>query len=139
MRQTITTQRLFMLAGLRSGYTAQYRLIGLWYRYHHENTIDAADPLFLSKLACVGIPGPSGKPTSLFGGEDEALRWLESDALREEVLSAARAARIKGVKAMPLMVLNGKYAVCGAQTINKYTEASRRELDILSNADKCAA
>ena len=124
MRQTITAQRLFMLAALRLGYTAQYRLIGLWYRYEHEATIDAADPEFLSKLACVKIPGPQGKQTSLFDSEDEALQWLDSNVLRDEVLSAARAARHRGVKAMPLQVLNGKYAVCGAQSIDKYIEAS---------------
>jgi predicted DsbA family dithiol-disulfide isomerase len=82
---------------------------------------------FLAKLACVPIPCSDGVTRSLFPDEPTALEWLNSGALRYEVISSAKAAREHGIKGIPMLVLNGKYAICGARDESIYYQVRNRD------------
>ena len=134
MRQTIDVQRLLLLALNRLGPSIQFRLLALIYTYHFERGYDTADTAFLAKLASMPIPGPGPGPSSakaLFDSEHAARQWLDSGELRQEILDSSRLARQRGVKAMPMVLVNGRYAIVGAQEEDKFRQVSERAVQSL--------
>ncbi|RSH89985.1 hypothetical protein EHS25_001318 [Saitozyma podzolica] len=123
MGQTIDAQRLLLYALKTLGPAAQFRLLGLLLRQHYDEARDITQHPPLAKLACSPIPCSDGVTRSLFPDEPTALEWLKSGALRYEVISSAKAAREHGIKASPMLVLNGKYAICGARDESIYYQA----------------
>jgi hypothetical protein len=95
-------------------------MLGLLLRQHYDEARDITQHPPLAKLACSPIPCSDGVTRSLFPDEPTALEWLKSGALRYEVISSAKAAREHGIKASPMLVLNGKYAICGARDESIY-------------------
>lgn len=58
----------------------------------------------------------------------QAVKFLESDELLEEVETMMTDARRKGVNGVPFVVIDGKWAVSGGQTAEVYAQVSRAQL-----------
>lgn len=121
------------------GPAAQYRLWGLICGVHFDIGKNITNPEILAKIAStpIGIDGPEAAQAhdnteqngivlkrALFPDEPTALAWLESGALRQDVITAARRSREQGIKGIPFVVINGKFAICGAQKEEAYLEVS---------------
>ena len=121
---TINAQRLLLLALRTMGPAAQFRLMGLLYQQRFQAHHNLTDPAFLAMIAVIPIATRDGEMRALFVTEDEALTWIQSVDLRQEVLTAAKLARERGIKGVPFVVINGKYAICGGQNESAYLTVS---------------
>ena len=54
----------------------------------------------------------------------QAVKFLESDELLEEVETMMTDARRKGVNGVPFVVIDGKWAVSGGQTAEVYAQVN---------------
>ncbi|KAL7423897.1 hypothetical protein Q5752_001482 [Cryptotrichosporon argae] len=126
--QTIGAQRILFHALRTLGPAAQYRLLGVMLEQHFDRAHDITNPVFLAKIAALRIPGPDGA-RALFAHGDEALEWLTSDEGRDDVLVAAWRAREQGINAIPFVIINGKYAICGAKEEEEYLKAFEKAIE----------
>lgn len=56
----------------------------------------------------------------------QALTFLESGELEDEVNKIAEAARAKGITGVPVIVIDGKWAVSGGQSSDVFVQVCRR-------------
>ena len=54
--------------------------------------------------------------------QPQALKFLESDECREEVINMMAEARKKGVTGVPFTIIDGRWAVIGGQTAEVYIQ-----------------
>jgi predicted DsbA family dithiol-disulfide isomerase len=77
-----------------------------------EEGQDVADPEVLADIAVkCGVMS-----------REDALAFLESDELAKEVEDMSNAARAKGITGVPVVVIDGKWAVSGGQSSEVYVQ-----------------
>ena len=109
-----------MLALRSLGSAAQFRLSGLIFQQRFEAHHNLTDPAFLAKIAICPVTVENGRKRGLFMTEEGALAWIQGTDLRSDVLAAAKLARERGIQGSPFVVIDGKYAICGAQEEEDY-------------------
>jgi predicted DsbA family dithiol-disulfide isomerase len=124
LRQSIDVHRILMYAELRFGLAAQYHLLQQLYKFYFENSIDIFERASLADIVCSSTLGPDSQDRHMFPDAQIARLWLDSNVLRREVMDLAGKARLKGIKGTPFVVFNRKYAVCGAQGEERFTQVS---------------
>ena len=82
--------------------------------YHIEGIYPAHKPT-LSKIAV---------KHGLFSSQEEAERWLDSDAFDSDVEKGYESARRMGVSGVPFFVFQGKYAASGAMGEEEFVHVS---------------
>jgi predicted DsbA family dithiol-disulfide isomerase len=58
--------------------------------------------------------------------KQEAIEFLKGDELKEEVMNMAESARGNGVKGVPVTVIDGKWALGGAQKAEVFVQIFRK-------------
>lgn len=100
---TVNSHRLVHFAGEHG---LQDAMVESLFRAYFIEGRDIGDREVLEEIAVTaGLPA-----------EAAARRFLEGDAQREEVLAADERARVLGVSGVPCFIIEGKYAVSGAQS-----------------------
>ncbi|CCF53110.1 hypothetical protein NDA11_003707 [Ustilago hordei] len=77
--------------------TLQVRLMDILYEDFHANSKDMSDDMYLAAVA---------KEFGLFGSEEEARKWLESDDLEYELGNKLQQAEMNGVQSIPFYIVN---------------------------------
>ncbi len=72
------------------------RLVSTLYADYHHRSQDLSSHAYLARVAVAH---------ALFGTEDEALQWLQSDALEYELVQKLRMTDMLGVKGIPFVVV----------------------------------
>jgi predicted DsbA family dithiol-disulfide isomerase len=99
---TVNSHRLIHFAG---GYGKQDAMVERLFRAYFLEGCDIGNTEVLTELATA-----AGMPT------DATRRFLEGDAQRDEVLAADEKVRVLGITGVPCFIIEGKYAVSGAQS-----------------------
>jgi len=106
MRQTTLAHRLLLRAWKKGGMPCQQAVLdGLFTSYFEDNE-DPGDIDVLARIA---------DKTELMS-EEEAVTFLESKELSEEVKQQIQSAQHNGITGVPFTVIDGKWAVSGGQT-----------------------
>lgn len=106
MRNTFLSHRLVEKAYRVGGEETQRALIEGIFAGYFEQKKDIGDEGYLAE---------QGVAAKVFGTTEEALAFLRSDELKLEVCAQVRRAQALGITGVPFVVINGKYAVSGAQ------------------------
>lgn len=131
---TLTAHRLLRLAEHEAGPAAQRALSEKLFAAHFEHGADVSDPELLAGLAeSVGLDAARVRA---YLGSDEGLAET-----REEIAHAAQL----GIRAVPTFVIDGRYALQGAQPTSTFlaaleqvaAEAAQGGVDG-ANGDACA-
>ncbi|KAJ2917402.1 hypothetical protein MD484_g2987, partial [Candolleomyces efflorescens] len=116
IRQTTKAHRLALKAGQSGGQTLQTPLIMAIFTASMEDGQDVADPEVLADIAAkCGVMS-----------REDALAFLESDELAKEVEDMSNAARAKGITGVPVVVIDGKWAVSGGQSSEVYVQIFKK-------------
>ncbi|KAI0687655.1 thioredoxin-like protein [Cytidiella melzeri] len=114
--QTTLAHRLLFKAWKLGGQTKQQALLVVLFKAYFEKSENIGDTHILAQAAV----------TADVLSKDEAIKFLESDELLEEVETMMTDARRKGVNGVPFVVINGKWAVSGGQTAEVYTQIFKK-------------
>lgn len=134
------------VASMHAGVTARAAALGLDYRLDRAVTVNSRDAHRLAHFAATA--GRQGEmvhrlfkayftdgldiadhdaladmAAELGLDRDKALAALKSGAFDDEVEADLRRARELGVSGVPFFILNGKYAVSGAQSVDAFLKA----------------
>ncbi|KAJ6630967.1 thioredoxin-like protein [Mycena sp. CBHHK59/15] len=114
--QSTRAHRLSRKAFHVGGQDVQLPYLMAIFRVHLEEGKDVADIDVLSDVAAeVGIMSKA-----------EAIAFLKSDELEEEVNNMCNEARAKGVTGVPLTVIDGKWAVSGGQSSDVFVQIFKK-------------
>ncbi|KAL0954597.1 hypothetical protein HGRIS_003557 [Hohenbuehelia grisea] len=119
MSQTIRAHRLSQKALIQGGQALQLPVLSALFKAYLEDEKDIGDLDVLADIA-----EQTGVMT-----KDEAITFLKSDELHEEVLQLTDEARSKGVTGVPLTVIDGKWAVKGGQPSETFVQIFKRLAD----------
>jgi len=106
LRNTFLSHRLVEKAHRAGGEKTQRALIEGIFAGYFEQAKDIGDEAYLAE---------QGIAAGVFADKEEAVAFLRSDELKLEVCSQVRRAQALGITGVPFVVINGKYAVSGAQ------------------------
>ena len=124
---TLLAHRLLWLAALPGSPVDQSELKERLLQAYFVDGLDIGDPDVLADCAAdVGLP------------RRDALDFLESDRGRAEVAAHLEQAADAGISAVPTFVINGKWAIPGAQDTDTFVNVFRRLTEKLA-ADAAAA
>lgn len=101
---TLDSHRLIRYAAQVAGAAVQGAVVDALFRAYFEAAEDIGDPATLGRIA--GACGLDG---------DAARAWIESGEDAEFVLDADERFRAMGLSGVPLFIVDGHYAVSGAQ------------------------
>lgn len=111
---TLDAHRLIHWAGL-DGTEVQDRVVTALFRANFEEGRNIGDPAVLTEIA--KACGMDAKVTATL---------LASDADRQTILDEIETARGMGVNGVPFFIIDGKYAISGAQTPDVLANALRQ-------------
>ncbi|KAI0806003.1 thioredoxin-like protein [Irpex lacteus] len=114
--QTTLAHRLLFKAWKTGGQSKQQALLSRLFKAYFETCENIGDTQVLAKAAV------AADVMSL----EEAVKFLESDELLEEVETMMTDARRKGVNGVPFVVIDGKWAVSGGQTAEVYAQIFKK-------------
>ncbi|EPS96115.1 hypothetical protein FOMPIDRAFT_1025523 [Fomitopsis schrenkii] len=114
--QTVRAHRLSLKALKLGGQQMQQTLLRNIYKAYFEDNRNIGDFDVLSDLA----------QASGVMSKDEALKFLESEECREEVINMMAEARKKGVTGVPFTIIDGRWAVIGGQTAEVYIQIFKK-------------
>lgn len=106
IRNTFLSHRLVEKAYAEGGEERQRALLEYIFRGYFEEKKDIGDHAYLAKAAVA---------CDVFPTLEDAEDFLDSDELKGEVCSSVRKTQALGITGVPFTVINGKYAVSGAQ------------------------
>jgi predicted DsbA family dithiol-disulfide isomerase len=110
--QTTYAHRLSRKAYLEGGQDLQLPLLSAVFKAYCGEEKDIGDVEILGDIAeSVGMMS-----------KEETIRFLESDELKDEVLSMAEEARSRGISGIPFTVIEGKWAVSGGKSADVYVQ-----------------
>ena len=101
---TLDSHRLIRYAAETAGAAAQGAVVDALFRAYFEAAEDIGDPAVLGRVA--GACGLDG---------DAVRAWIESGEDAELVLEADGRFRAMGLRGVPLFIVDGRYALSGAQ------------------------
>ena len=101
---TLDSHRLIRYAAETAGAAAQGAVVDALFRAYFEAAEDIGDPSVLGRVA--GACGLDG---------DTVRAWIESGEDAELVLEADGRFRAMGLRGVPLFIVDGRYALSGAQ------------------------
>ncbi|KAJ7086124.1 thioredoxin-like protein [Mycena belliarum] len=114
--QSTRAHRLSRKAFRLGGMKLQLPFLMAVFRAHLQEAKDIGDPDVLADLAVeVGI----------MSSKSEALAFIQSDELEDEVNTMCDEARAKGITGVPLTVIDGKWAVSGGQASDVFVQVRR--------------
>ncbi|TFY73955.1 hypothetical protein EWM64_g10057 [Hericium alpestre] len=123
--QTTRAHRLMNKALQIGGSPKQLELVRLLFKAYMEEEQDIADMAMLSEMAeCAGVMS-----------KDDAIKFLDSDELLEEVMTQVAEARGKGVTGVPFTIIDGKWAVSGGQMAPVYVKIFNKLASAQSGPD----
>lgn len=108
---TLTAHRLLRLAEREYGPEIQQKLAEKLFEAHFTNGSNVADPQLLTELAVAA--GLERERVVTYLASDEGLTEV-----RDEIVRAQRL----GIRAVPTFVVDGKYAIQGAQPISTFLQ-----------------
>ena len=115
MSPTTKAHRLVLKAGRLGGQKLQTPLITAIFAASMEEGKDIADSEVLADLASeCGVLS-----------REETLSFINSDELKKEVEEMSAAARAKGITGVPIIIIDGKWAVSGGQSSEVYVQVGR--------------
>jgi len=113
---TVRAHRLSVKAYRLGGQGLQLPLLSAILKACHTESKDISSIEVLSDIAeSVGVMS-----------KDAAVEFLEGDELKEEVINTAEAAKGHGVKGVPVTVINGKWALAGAQKAEVFVQIFKK-------------
>lgn len=110
--QTVRAHRLLIKAWQLGGQAKQQPILEALYKSYFVDCKSLGDYELLAQIA----------EDEKLMEKDEAIKFLKSDELKEEVEQMCADARKKGVNGVPFTVIDGKWAVSGGQTADVYTQ-----------------
>ncbi|KAF9533767.1 thioredoxin-like protein [Crepidotus variabilis] len=116
MSQSTRAHRLCQKAFQLGGQSYQVPLICAIFKAHMEEGKDIADINVLSDLAA------HNKVMS----KDQAIAFLNSNELEAEVHAMCKEARTNGVSAVPMVIIDGKWAVKGGQSSDVFVQIFKK-------------
>lgn len=122
---TTYAHRLCFKAAQISGQEAQLNLINAIFTAHMVDSKNISDINVLAEIAESAGLMP----------KDQALTFLETDELEDEVNKIAEAARAKGITGVPVIVIDGKWAVSGGQSSDVFVQIFKKLAASGVNAD----
>ncbi|KAF6754539.1 thioredoxin-like protein [Ephemerocybe angulata] len=116
MSQSTKAHRIVLKAGRLGGQDIQTPLISAIFAASMEEGKDVDDPEVLADIAA----------KNNVMSREEALSFIESDELAKEVEEMSTAARAKGVTGVPVVIIDGKWAVSGSQSCDVYVQIFKK-------------
>lgn len=117
--QSTIAHRLSRKAYHLGGQEYQLPLIRAYFKEHLEEAKDIGDPEVLADIAArIG-----------FMTKEEALAFLASDELLDEVNNMCDEARSKGITGVPLTIIDGKWALSGGQCSEVFVRIFKKLAD----------
>jgi len=114
--QTTSAHRLSRKAYKMGGQDLQLPLITALLKAFSEDEKDIGDLNVLASLAeSVGM---------MTNGE--AVEFLNTDELKEEVYTLAEEMRLKGIKGVPVTIIDGKWVLSGSQSSEMYVQVFKK-------------
>jgi len=117
IRNTYHSHRLVEKAWEEGGDPMQRQLIELLFKGYFEEEKDIGDPAWLAEMAV---------EADVFQSEQEVTDFLNSDELKKETCAEIRHAQSLGISGVPFTVINGKYAVSGAQEPQAFVDIFKK-------------
>ncbi|PCH42504.1 thioredoxin-like protein [Wolfiporia cocos MD-104 SS10] len=114
--QSTRAHRLSLKALKLGGQHMQETYLNNIHRAYFEEGKNIGDVQLLAELA----------QQSGIMSKDEAVKFLESDECREEVINMMAEARKKGVTGVPFTIVDGRWAVIGGQTADVYIQIFKK-------------
>ncbi|KAF9000712.1 thioredoxin-like protein [Cyathus striatus] len=114
--QTTRAHRLCQKAYRVGGQQLQLPVICSIFKVHMEESRDIADVNVLAEVA---------ENTGLMSRED-AIKFLESNELEKEVNDMCEAARAGGISGVPVIIIDGKWAVSGGQSSDVFIQIFKK-------------
>ena len=110
MRQTTRAHRLLTLAYTRGGSTLQQSLLAHLFRAYFEEEKDIGSPAILAYYAdLVGLMK-----------REEAEEWIKGTEGEEEVKRLVAVSQGCGIRGVPFVVVDGRWAINGCQAEGEY-------------------
>jgi len=122
---TVCAHRLCFKAGQISGQEGLLKMIKTIFDVTMVDGKDISDRNVLA-----GVAESAGLMS-----RDEALTFLQSDEFEAEVDKITEAARAKGITGVPVIVIDGKWAVSGGQTSDVFVQIFKKLVASGVNAD----
>ncbi|KAF9475110.1 thioredoxin-like protein [Pholiota conissans] len=116
MSQTTRAHRLVQKAYKLGGQKLQVPLLCAVFKAHMEDAKDIADINVLAEIA--ESAGTMSKA--------EAIAFLESDELEQEVNAMCDEARSRGITGVPMTIIDGKWAVSGGQSSDVFIQIFKK-------------
>jgi len=113
---TTRAHRLCRKAYMQGGQDMQVALLLSLFKVHYEQGRDIADIELLSDLAA----------QNNVMSKEQAITFLESNELEEEVNLMCEEVRKKGINSVPLIIIDGKWAVKGGQSSDVFVQIFKR-------------
>ncbi|GAA6058725.1 hypothetical protein JCM10212_003413 [Sporobolomyces blumeae] len=114
--QTTDSHRLIEKSRLLKGEEGQLALVARLFKTYFEEEGDPGSHDLLARDA--ETAGILSKP--------DALKFLESDELKQEVQDGIRKAQLRGISGVPFTIINDKLAISGAQEEDTFLEVFRQ-------------
>ncbi|KAG6857217.1 hypothetical protein H0H87_007636 [Tephrocybe sp. NHM501043] len=116
MSQSTRAHRLALKAGQIGGQQLQLPILCGIFKANLEDGKDIADIQVLAEIA----------ETAKMMSKGEAVRFLESDELEREVDTKCEKARNIGITGVPLIIIDGKWAVSGGQSSDVFVQIFKK-------------
>jgi predicted DsbA family dithiol-disulfide isomerase len=105
LSSTVRAHRLSMKAYRLGGQILQIPLLAAIFKAY---TTDSKD------IGSLDVLGDAAESAGVMSKE-KAIEFLKGDELKEEVLKMAESAKANGVKGVPLVIIDGRWALSGGQ------------------------
>ncbi|KAG6865899.1 hypothetical protein C0991_010732 [Blastosporella zonata] len=116
MSQSTRAHRLALKAGQIGGQKLQLPILCGIFKANLEDGKDIADIQVLAEIA----------ETAKMMSKGEASKFLESDELEREVDTKCEKARSIGINGVPLIIIDGKWAVSGGQSSDIFVQIFKK-------------
>jgi len=116
LRNTLDSHRLLEKAYRQGGEPQQRTLLERLFHGYFENEQDPGDRDWLAAEGAA----------SALGSKEEVRAFLDSDELKAEVQADVKRASRSGIDGVPFVIIDGKYAVSGAQEPETFVEIFKK-------------
>ncbi|GLB40171.1 putative DSBA-like thioredoxin domain containing protein [Lyophyllum shimeji] len=116
MSQSTRAHRLAIKAGKIGGQKYQLPVLCGIFKANLEDNKDIADINVLAEIA---------ESTGMMS-KDEAIQFLHSDELEQEVNDMCENARNIGISGVPMTIIDGKWAISGGQSSDVYVQVFKK-------------